>query len=470
MLYLKHSSHISRATRMGVDGHSPHRLQYRFTDTVLKPAKPSSFSRQNTAVLHSVILAMCLWMLPVSANSLSLGEATTVALQDDPVINARIATSQSLKEDAIADGQYQDPKFKFGLYNLPLDSLEIRENPTTQLRFGVQQAIPRGDTLKFKQKQTLSKALAEDAMTQDRRRKVLRDVREQYLEVWYQHAAAATIRKNQALFSQLVDITESQYATGRATQLDVLRAELELSRLQDKLTQILSQEDANRAMLSRWVGNKAQQNLANDFPILPNLPDQSEMIQRLSDHPLIQKASANVDSQQHMINIAEEQYKPSWNVGLEYRKRFGNEPDGSSRDDMMAAMATVSVPIFTDKRQDRRLAASIQRAESAKLMRVEQMRELRQKLDREYARWQRLDEREALYQSRLIGEAKATAGAALSAYQSGVTEFATLMRARITELNVQLEDLRLRVDKAQTTARLLYLTDTSETNELGATR
>jgi len=426
-----------------------------------------SHMMNNKTMTQAMLVILSLWITQAAAETLSLDEAAKIALQDDPIVNARIATSQALQEDAIADGQYQDPKFKFGLYNLPLDSLEVRENPTTQLRFGVQQAIPRGDTLKFKQQQTLSKARAQGAMTQDRRRKVLRDVREQYLEVWYQHAAAETIKKNQALFTQLVDITESQYAAGRATQQDVLRSELELSRLQDKLTRILTHEDTGRAMLSRWVGDKAKQDLPKDFPMLPNLPEQSEMNQRLTDHPLIRIASANVDTRLRMINIAEQQYKPSWNVGLEYRKRFGDEPNGSSRDDMLAAMATVSVPLFTDKRQDRRLAASQRRAESAKLIRVEQMRELRKMLDREYARWSRLSEREALYQSRLVGEAKASARASLSAYQSGVTEFSTLMRARITELDVLLESLRIRVDKAQTTARILYLTDvTIETAEI----
>jgi len=40
---------------------------------------------------------------------------------------------------------------------------------------------------------------------------------------------------------------------------------------------------------------------------------------------------------------------------------------------------------------------------------------------------------------------------------SGVTEFTTLMRARITDLDVRLEDLRIRVDRAKIQANLLYL-------------
>ena len=69
-----------------------------------------------------------------------------------------------------------------------------------------------------------------------------------------------------------------------------------------------------------------------------------------------------------------------------------------------------------------------------------------------------LGERSALYQSQLMRVSAANTQASLNAYQSGVTEFTTLMRARITELDVRLDDLRVRVDRAKAHASLLYLT------------
>jgi outer membrane protein TolC len=74
-----------------------------------------------------------------------------------------------------------------------------------------------------------------------------------------------------------------------------------------------------------------------------------------------------------------------------------------------------------------------------------------------HANWQRLGERSALYESRLLQVSTANAQASLKAYQSGVTEFTTLMRARITDLDVRLADLRIRVDHAKAQASLLYL-------------
>ena len=78
-------------------------------------------------------------------------------------------------------------------------------------------------------------------------------------------------------------------------------------------------------------------------------------------------------------------------------------------------------------------------------------------LESDYARCSRLGEQEHLYSDRLVGEAVDSASAALNSYQSGINEFTTLMRARITELDVKLQELRVRVDRAKAHARLLFL-------------
>ena len=86
------------------------------------------------------------------------------------------------------------------------------------------------------------------------------------------------------------------------------------------------------------------------------------------------------------------------------------------------------------------------------------MRQLKQLYDNNYHLWQRLGEREELYKNSLLTAAKTNSKVALNAYQSGVSEFNTLMRANITELDVRLENLRIRVNRAIAKAQILYVT------------
>jgi outer membrane protein TolC len=392
-----------------------------------------------------------------TGTTLTLTEAERIAVDADPVIAADRARAQALGEAAVAEGQLPDPRLKAGVANLPLDTFRLNQQDMTQVVVGVEQSFPPGDTLRYRQRQGEWQSAAEQAGAQDTTRKLVRDVRSGYLELFYQLQADRIVAETRATFDRLVDITRAQYATGRVTQQDVLGASLELARLDDRATQIRNAVENERAALGKWLGEAVNRPLDDRLPELPPLPPREMLLAALTQHPAIRAESARIESESQAVRIAREQYKPGWSVGVEYGQRYGQDASGDPRPDMLTAMVSVDLPLFPGQRQDRRLAASLQEAEAARFSRADRLRELGEMLETEYANWQRLGERGALYDTRLLPEADANAEAALNAYQSGVTDFGTLMRADITDLDVRLEVLRVRVERLQAQARLLYL-------------
>jgi len=407
-------------------------------------------------------LILYLASLSCAQAALTLPDAEQLALEADPAVSASQSRANALHEQSVADGQLPDPKLTFGVFNVPLDDLSMKKEGSSQLRTGIKQAFPRGKTLRYQQQRTEWLGKAEQARTLLTEKQIQRDVRETFLELYYQLQAAHIIEQNQALFHQLTEITRAHYASGRVSQQDVIQAQLELSRLDDRATRINAQADVERAKLTRWIGAVGWQAIDPAFPALPQPPSRETLLATLAQHPAVEAASAQVAANQQMVKAAREQYKPGFDVGLEYRKRFGDEANGSDRPDMMAAMVSLDLPLFTDKRQDRRLAASQQQAEAAIQTREQRLREVQRQLESDYARWQRLGEQEALYRDHLLHEARANTEAALSSYQNGINEFTTLMRARITELDVSLHDVRIRIDHAKAQARLLFLVTDGE--------
>ncbi|MEN8108976.1 MAG: TolC family protein [Pseudomonadota bacterium] len=430
------------------------------TARLAKPVQACCGYLTANIVRHVALVLTFVMLAAVASNArsaLTLTEAERIALADDPAIGALQARSQALQDAAVAEGQLPDPKLRTGVYNLPLDTFEFDKEPTTQWRLGIVQSFPRGKSLQYKKRETEWMATAEQAKAEAGARKIIRDVRKGFLELYYQVRAEQIVTETRELFAQLVDITQAHYATGRVSQQDVLRASLELSRLDDRTTRIRNEADKGRAELTKWIGDAAALPIDGHFPELPALPAKDAIGNTLPEHPLIRAETAKLEASNQKVRISREQYKPGWSAGLEYRKRFGNDPTGDDRADMMAAMLTVDLPLFPKNRQDKRLSASMQQAESVQLTRDDKLRELQQMLDTDYANWQRLGERSVLYESQLLKEASANAQASLNAYQSGVTEFTTLMRARITDLDVRLDDLRVRVDRTKAQASLLYL-------------
>lgn len=398
-----------------------------------------------------------LWAVAQPDAVLSLKEAERQALLDDPMVASADALAEALDEASVADGQLPDPKVKVDLFSYPTDTFEFSQEPITQFRVGVAQHFPRGDTLEYKSKRTRSMANGARANSADANLKIVRDVRKSWLERYYWVQAERIVSANRRLFNQLLDITEAQYAAGRRNQQDVLRAELELGLLDDRLTHIRQQQQAAEAMLGKWLAGDAKRPLPHELPELLMPASLDEIENHLASHPAIQSAMANVEANQNSVRIAREGYKPAWTFGVTYGLRDGENAAGDDRPDLVTASLQFDVPLFTAKRQDRRLSAAQKRAAAALSQRDDKYRDLQRMLNDSYAKWQRLGERVQRYKDSLLSQARENTKATYNAYQSDSSDFATLMRANITELNTRLKALRLRVDRAKEQAQLLYL-------------
>ena len=211
-------------------------------------------------------------------------------------------------------------------------------------------------------------------------------------------------------------------------------------------------------MLSQWIGDVAWNSISMEFPQLPALQENVDLNQVIPQHPLIRAESAKVAASKQMTEMAKQDYKPGWSLLLDYGFRSGNNPDGTERADFATAMVSLDIPLFTGNRQDKTVSANQKKVSAARYTKDDQLRKLKQFYEKNQHLWSRLGERELLYKNSLLTAAKNNSKASLKAYQSGVSEFNTLMRAQITELDVRLEDLRVRIDRAAAQARLLYIT------------
>lgn len=412
----------------------------------------------NTKQIFSFLLLVTSLLFFTNSYALSLKQAEQLAIQSDPSIESLKATSQSYVDESIADDTLPDPKLRFGAVNVPVDTFDFEQEQMTQIKLGIQQDFPRGDVLSIKQKQSQFLSRAALSMADNAELAIIRDVRETYLNLYYEVRAYQIIRETRKLFSKLVKITESNYAAGRVNQQDVVLAGLELSRLDDRSTKIQAREEGYRAELEQWIGDSAWSHINTEFPELPEVPQQVDLNQVIPAHPLIRAENAKINASKQMTEMAKQEYKPGWSLLFDYGFRSGNNPDGSERADFATAIVSLDIPLFTGNRQDKSVSSSKQKITAARYSKDDQLRKLKRFYDKNQHLWERLGEREHLYKNSLLTAAKNNSNASLKAYQSGVTEFNTLMRAQITELDVRLEDLRVRIDRAAAQARLLYVT------------
>jgi outer membrane protein TolC len=177
----------------------------------------------------------------------------------------------------------------------------------------------------------------------------------------------------------------------------------------------------------------------------------------LLEHPTLLAAEAQIAASDAAVRIADERSKPRWAIDVGYGYRSGLLPNGEPRSDLVTVGVTVGLPFFSKKSVDSTLSAALQERSAVTSSKLRLERELRRRLEGEYAQWRDLTRQLSLYDQQILGQAEDQADAALLAYRSDTGDFSDVMRSYIGFLNTRIEHIRLQVARAQSYAVLANL-------------
>jgi len=428
---------------------------------VLLAAAEDSFQNSKYSLQEQSMSQVNAAQIPQSGLGLQLAEK--IALQRDSVSKSFKQNELAYADQAQAVDTWQDPRIKLGVQALPIDSFDFEQENMTQLVVGYQQMLPRGDSNANASASMMAMSRTQTAKGQQRERQVLVKVRQAWLDVVLQEKTLDIIQENRKLFEEMLDISQSFYASGRQQQQDVVQAELEISLVDDRLERANSELLVAQANLAKWVG---KENMLNGVAVdqadlsLPAMQAITELKRRLETNPELVAMQQQVIGQQKKLDLADDQYSPQWGFDVTYGFRSGNNGNNlanGARSDFLTAMVTLDLPIFTENKQDRNLSAEKQRLQAVRYRQLDVNRDLLKRLQAVVGRLQKLKDRHQLYESKVLPQAQQNAEVSLSGYQSGVVNFFTLTRARVTELNTRLADLQIDVAYNKAFAELQYL-------------
>lgn len=401
------------------------------------------------------------------SNTLTLESAIAKAIASDPWLKGSHSREEALTNESISASTLPDPKVSLMAANFPTDSFDINQEPMTQLTVGVSQMFPRGDSLALTSRQKQELAAQEPLLRQDRQDKVTVTVTQLWLDAYRAQESIRLIEQDRSLFEHLVDATKASYssALGRARQQDIIRAQLELTRLDDRLTMLRQQLESAQQRLSEWIGGQASLPLARTLssklgeePTLVMSKPRNDrwLYEQINRHPLLLAFDQRIEAMQTGVKLAQQKYKPEWGLTAQYGYR-DDDPMGRDRADLFSVGVTFDLPIFTGNRQDKDVSAATSRVEEVRTDKLLMARKLMAQLDTILVQIQRLNERRALYDQQLLPQMAEQAEASLTAYNNDDGDFAEAVRARIAELNAKIDFLTINVDRLKAIAELNYL-------------
>ncbi len=414
-------------------------------------------------------------------NALSLEKTISIAQNNDLWLIKNKYQQQATESLSVSSGQLPDPKVSLALLNFPTDTFNFGQEPMTQMKVGVSQMFPRGDTLALKREQLEIKSDIFPFQRLDRSEKVKVIVSKLWLDAYKAQESIALIEENRSLFEQLSEVAESSYssALGRTSQQDIVRAQLELTRLDDRLTMLKQQYDAAIQNLSGWISDYYLQDYQNlnvvkginnsqNIKLSTQLPDlqikkpetitikdDSRLFKLFKNHPAIVALQQKRLVSEKGIDLAKQKYKPAWGVNASYGYR-GESSTGINRADFLTLGITFDVPLFTKNRQDKQLQAAVAQSDAVETEELFLLRQMLASFKSRVTQLNRLNERQKLYQQTLLPQMNEQAEASLSAYTNDTGDFAEVVRSRIAELNAQIDALTIAVERQKIIAQLNY--------------
>ena len=447
------------------------------TDVNINPWRVIFFSILSINFLCSVSMAA-----PMRSDQpLDIKVAIQVAQENDPWLVGNIHLQNSIEALSVAAGTLPDPKINVGLANLPIDTFDFDQEAMTQFKVGVSQMFPRGKSLEIKKKQLEIIGQRFPSQRENRLAEVAVTVSQLWLDAYKAQESIALIEKDRPLFEQLADVAEASYssAIGRTRQQDIVRAQLEITRLDDRLTVLKQKEEVAKEKLSQWlsdqfmVGSEETYNAVN-FSML-NLPQELPDIQMLktnlymsnkennpqllydyfSQHPSVLIIDNKIEATQMGVELAKQKYKPEWGVNASYGYR-DDDQSGNDRADFFSVGLSLDVPLFTGNRQDKQVESAESKAKSITTEKWLMIRKMIADFEKSRVQFIRQNQRKKLYFERLIPQMHEQAEASLTAYTNDDGDFAEVVRSRISELNAAIDALGIDVEIQKTIARMNY--------------
>lgn len=424
---------------------------------------PSKLPAAKLAV-HSLFNLTFLLSFNLFAQGISLSDAEQMAIQSDPAQQVYQAKQASLIAQGIAGATLADPMIKLGMANLPTDSFKFDEDPMSQVSVGLSQQFSRGAKRELTRKSFNQQSQIAVFQGLDRQLMVKRDVQQLWFNILFVEKSLLLVKENKQLFSSFYRDLQSQFSLGMTDNEDLIAAEIELNKFADKIAGLTQQSLNYRSLLSEWIGQDAYAQLQSEIPKWPETESYSRSVSArngdhyalLGKHPKVQMLTQKIAVADNGIELAEQDYKPSFKVEVGYGHRLSETATGEPRSDLLSAFITMDMPLFTDKRQDQKLisAQHIKGQKQAEQRLV--LRQLNAQLNAEIANYQQLKARQLRYQESLLKQAKVHVQLLEQSYQSNTRPFKEVIDAYIHEQSLSLEYQQLYFDGLKSLSKIRY--------------
>ena len=377
----------------------------------------------------------------------SLDEYILYGLKQSSDLKAAYNMFLAAQEKAPQVSALPEPRLSYAYF---LNAIETRVGPM-QHRVGLSQPIPWFGKLSLKEEIANDEAKAALYSFLVRKNKLVANIVRAYYELAYLKEAKKITDANLELLQRWEQVLSQRYRSKSGVQADLIKVQVELGKLEDKLKELKDLEEPLNAefnsLLNRPISSVifVSSDALAKKPSL-NLGTSKEELRKVlnQQNPELQFLNALIEAREKGIDLARKDYFPDFSVGADYTFIGDREEAGvGSGDDGLAAVFSVSIPINFSK-----YGAGLRQAKYEKQASIEAHKSQSFKLEAALSRnlfeisdsKRRID----LFANTLVPKAEEALESIFTAFESGESSFLDLL-----DTERELLDFQLMLSRAQ---------------------
>jgi len=371
-----------------------------------------------------------------SPASASLTDLVQQALERNPEIKAMERSVDMTRARIPQATALPEPMLSYGYTgNWPLPPFDIQKgDPSSARVLSFTQELPYPGKLSLKTKMASMSAEAEMWSLQQTRLNIIAEVKEAYFDLAYLTKAIDTVNMNKDLLEKFAKIAEARYAVGKGVQQDVLKAQVEVSKLIEQVTLLEQRKQTAEARLNTLLYREPGDPIGKPEDIKPRefAHTQKELNDlALANYPALKEQKRRIDRERYGLELAEKDFYPDVTVGVAYFNRPGLP-------EMFGFNVGVKLPLYF-RRKQRPAITEAAASEAMERKRLEATTTLVLfKIREAHLAATTAQKLASLYGTTIIPQSTLSLESAISGYEVGKVDFLTLLDNLITLRNYEI--------------------------------
>ena len=387
---------------------------------------------------------------PVPPASVSLESLIQEAQQRNPGVQSALRQVQALRHRIPQVRTLPDPTVSLGWAGNTVPFSVQKSDPSSYRGVTASQTFPYPGKLKLKGEIADREAEAAWWDYENARRRVIADVKTAYYDYSFFAKAIETTTKNKELLMKLSQISEARYRVGKGIQQDVLKSQVEISRIEQRLTVLEQQYKTAQVRLNTLLNREPEAPLPPptglNNPKLDYSLDQLYQLAKEKDTGL-QREQRMIERNQLAINLAQRDYYPDFSVAYMYQQR-------PLMPDMKGVTVTANIPIFYRTKQREAVLEATENKVSSERSKDNRQTELFFAVKEQFLLAKSSERLFQLYSQGVVPQSSLALESSMSSYQVGNVDFLSILSNFTTVLDYEVEYYRELANYNMALARL----------------